>query len=212
MQSSKKTMKLLRYVFSALLCFTFAGQVKAVELTDTVSVNITSDTAANAKNMAFDEARRQIITDTLAQYSNIEQLKPAVASASNSVLTNMIASSSISGEKQSNTTYSADITMTVDREAAKLWLTENNIQNWLTDGNNSGDVFLVQVIMSDKIANWMNLKQIMRTENIKLDTKYINGNQVTVEIPNDKRGAFTIAVRENGWRYSNQDGILRIWK
>lgn len=184
----------------------------AAGLTDTVSVNITSDTAANAKNMAFDEARRQIITDTLSQYSNVEQLKPAVASATNTELTNMIASSSIAGEKQSNTTYSADITMTVDREAAKNWLTEKNVQNWLTDADNNKDVFLVQVIMSDKIAGWMNLQQLARADGIEIGTKYINGNQVTVEIPSAKRGSFTIAIRENGWRYSNQDGILRIWK
>lgn len=184
----------------------------AAGLTDTVSVNITSDTAANAKNMAFDEARRQIITDTLSQYSNVEQLKPAVASATNTELTNMIASSSIAGEKQSNTTYSADITMTVDREAAKTWLTEKNVQNWLTDADNNKDVFLVQVIMSDKIAGWMNLQQLARADGIEIGTKYINGNQVTVEIPSAKRGSFTIAIRENGWRYSNQDGILRIWK
>lgn len=194
------------------VCVSALSVANAAGLTDTVSVNITSDTAANAKNMAFDEARRQIITDTLAQYSNVEQLKPAVASATNTELTNMIASSSIAGEKQSNTTYSADITMTVDREAAKTWLTEKNVQNWLTDADNNKDVFLVQVIMSDKIAGWMNLQQLARSEGIEIGTKYINGNQVTVEIPSAKRGSFTIAIRENGWRYSNQDGILRIWK
>lgn len=205
-------MKLLKLFLFMGVCVSALSVANAAGLTDTVSVNITSDTAANAKNMAFDEARRQIITDTLAQYSNVEQLKPAVASATNTELTNMIASSSIAGEKQSNTTYSADITMTVDREAAKTWLTEKNVQNWLTDADNNKDVFLVQVIMSDKIAGWMNLQQLARSEGIEIGTKYINGNQVTVEIPSAKRGSFTIAIRENGWRYSNQDGILRIWK
>lgn len=205
-------MKLLKLFLFMGVFVSALSVANAAGLTDTVSVNITSDTAANAKNMAFDEARRQIITDTLSQYSNVEQLKPAVASATNTELTNMIASSSIVGEKQSNTTYSADITMTVDREAAKNWLTEKNVQNWLTDADNNKDVFLVQVIMSDKIAGWMNLQQLARADGIEIGTKYINGNQVTVEIPSAKRGSFTIAIRENGWRYSNQDGILRIWK
>ncbi len=205
-------MKLLKLFLFMGVFVSALSVANAAGLTDTVSVNITSDTAANAKNMAFDEARRQIITDTLSQYSNVEQLKPAVASATNTELTNMIASSSIAGEKQSNTTYSADITMTVDREAAKNWLTEKNVQNWLTDADNNKDVFLVQVIMSDKIAGWMNLQQLARADGIEIGTKYINGNQVTVEIPSAKRGSFTIAIRENGWRYSNQDGILRIWK
>ena len=47
---------------------------------------------------------------------------------------------------------------------------------------------------------------------INLFTKYINGNQITVEIPTSSRTAFTIAVREKGWRFSNSNGVLKIWK
>lgn len=202
-------MKKILFVF--LVVGTFIGAVSAADLSGTASVNVTSDTAANAKDMAFDEARRQIITESLAQYSNQEQLKDVIKQASGADLTNLIASSSIEGEKQSDTTYSANITMTVDRNAAKQWMTDNNIQNWLTD-NNSGDVFVLQAVMSDKVANWMELKQIARAEGLDLATKYINGNQVTVELPLNSRTAFTIAIRERGWRYYDQDGILRIWK
>ena len=126
-------------------------------------------------------------------------------------MTNLVASSSIDGEKQSDTTYSANITMDIDRAVAKQWLTNNNVQNWLPD-DVSGDVFVVQVVMSDKVANWMELKQIARSEGIDLATKYINGNQVTVEVPVSNRSNFTIAIGENGWRYYDQDGVLRIWK
>ena len=115
------------------------------------------------------------------------------------------------GEKQSDTTYSANITMDIDRAVAKQWLTNNNVQNWLPD-DVSGDVFVVQVVMSDKVANWVELKQIARSEGIDLATKYINGNQVTVEVPVSNRSNFTIAIGENGWRYYDQDGVLRIWK
>ncbi len=200
-----------KILFAVLFVSAFVGAVSAADLSGTASVNVTSDTAANAKDMAFDEARRQIITESLSQYSNQEQLRAVINQTSGADLTNLIASSSIEGEKQSDTTYSANITMTVDRNAAKQWMTDNNIQNWLTD-NNSGDVFVLQAVMSDKVANWMELKQIARAEGLDLATKYINGNQVTVELPLNSRTAFTIAIRERGWRFYDQDGILRIWK
>ena len=190
-----------KILFAVLFVSAFVGAVSAADLSGTASVNVTSDTAANAKDMAFDEARRQIITESLSQYSNQEQLRAVINQTSGADLTNLIASSSIEGEKQSDTTYSANITMTVDRNAAKQWMTDNNIQNWLTD-NNSGDVFVLQAVMSDKVANWMELKQIARAEGLDLSTKYINGNQVTVELPLNSRTAFTIAIRERGWRSS----------
>lgn len=183
----------------------------AVDLSGVASVNVTSETAAMAKDMAFDEARRQILADVLGQYSIPDQLAVALQNAKNSELMNLIASSSIDSEQQSDTTYSANISMTVDRNAAREWLMDNNVQNWLTDGS-SGDVFVAQIIMSDKLAGWMELNQIARNEGIIMTTKYINGNQITVEIPVASRADFTIAVREAGWRYSDQNGVLRIVK
>ncbi len=183
----------------------------AVDLSGTASVNVTSDTAAAAKNMAFDEARRQIINDVLGQYAIPDLLADAVKNASADDLTNLIAASSIDGEQQSDTTYSANISMTIDRDAARAWMTANNVQNWLTDGK-SGDTFVVQIVMSDKLAGWIELNNIARAEGINMDTKYINGNRVTVEIPVSSRGAFTIAIGEAGWRYADQNGVLHIIK
>ena len=183
----------------------------AVDLSGMASVNVTSDTAAAAKNMAFDEARRQIINDVLGQYAIPDLLADAVKNASADDLTNLIAASSIDGEQQSDTTYSANISMTIDRDAARAWMTANNVQNWLTDGK-SGDTFVVQIVMSDKLAGWIELNNIARAEGINMDTKYINGNRVTVEIPVSSRGAFTIAIGEAGWRYADQNGVLHIIK
>ena len=195
-----------------LLCYTIApfGAIGA-DLTATASVNITSETAAMAKDMALNDARRQIIADALGHYSIPDQLAGALQSAKNSELTNLIASSSISGEKQSDTTYSADITMTVDGAAARAWMTENNVQNWLGDGK-SGDVFVTQVVMSDKLARWIELNQIVRDNDIDMTVKYINGNQITVEIPSGARAKFTASVRAMGWRYADQNGVLHIIK
>ena len=169
------------------------------------------NTAAAAKNMAFDEARRQIISDVLGQYAIPDLLDDAIKNASGADLTNLIASSSIDGEQQSDTTYSANITMTIDANAARIWMTDNNVQNWLTDGK-SGDKTVIQVVMSDKLAGWIELNNIARNEDIDLDTKFINGNRVTLEIPASSRSAFTIAIREAGWRYADQNGVLHIIK
>lgn len=181
------------------------------ELQSVASVNITSDTASTAKNMAFSEARRQIITDVLKQYANVEQLDELIKNSSDAQLTELITSSSVDGEQQSDTTYSANITMTVNRDLARNWLTENNVQNWLTDGG-TGDVFVVQAVMSDRLAGWMELRRIARAEGINLATQYINGNQITIEVPVANRAEFTIALREAGWQYADQNGVLHILK
>ena len=175
------------------------------------SVNVTSDTAATAKNMAFDEARRQIIMDSLRQYADVNALRDAVKQAKTSELTDLIAESSIDGEKLSDTTYSAQISMTLDLDASRRWLEQNEVQNWLPD-DTKRDGFTVVIKLSEPLADWGRLNQIARNEKIDFDTKNITGNVVTLELPNSVRGRFTIAVREAGWRYANKDGVLNLWK
>lgn len=181
------------------------------DLSGVASVSVTSDTAAAAKDMAFDEARRQIVSDVLGQYSIPDLLEEAIKNSSSASLMNLISTTSIDGEQQSDKTYSANITMTIDRDAARTWMTENNVQNWLTDGKSDNRI-IVQVAMTDKLARWIELNEIARQEGIELSTKYINGNQVTLEIPAARRTDFTIAIGENGWLYADQNGILHIIK
>lgn len=201
-----------RFLFVIALCFVVAlAPACATNLGGTASVSVTSDTAVTAKTMAMDEARRQILAETLAQYALPDQLTPALATADTNALTNMIASTAISGEKLSDTTYSADISMTVSMDAARAWMTENNIQNWLPDGV-STDMFVVLITLSDKMADWMEINRIARAENIELNVKYIMNNQITAEMPAASRAAFTIAAREAGWQYADMDGALRVWR
>lgn len=204
-------MKVFKNIFTALFGISLVVGAYAADLTGVASVSVTSDTAAAAKEMAFDEARRQIILDVLGQYSIPDQLEEVLKNAKSAELMNLIATSSIDSEQQSNTTYSANIHMTIDRDAARNWLTEKEVQNWLTDGK-SGDMFIVQAVMTDKLAGWIELNQIARDEGIELATRYINGNQVTIELPVSARNSFTIAIRENGWRYADQNGVLHIIK
>ena len=183
----------------------------ADDLRGTMSVNITSDTAANAKNIAFDDATRQIVVDSLRQYVDVDALKTAVQNTKKSELSNLISASSIDGEQTSGTTYSANITMVIDTDAARVWLDEKEVRHWLPN-NSEQNVFDVVVTLSNKLADWGQLNQIANSEKIDLSTQNILGNTVTLRLPSSVRGTFTIAVRGLGWKYTDKDGVLHIWK
>lgn len=175
------------------------------------TVNITSDTAVNAKNIAFDEARRQILSDSLQQYVDTDALKEILKTTKASDLATMVASSSIGDEMTSNTTYSAKISITFADSAVRNWLASNNIQHWLPDTMQQ-NLFPVVVELSDKVPQWIELSDIARAEKIKFQPQKISGNIINIVMPLESRGAFTIALRERGWKYADQDGVLRIWK
>ena len=200
----------MKRIFYILSLFAMSA-ASAADLHGNVSLNITSDTAAAAKNIAMVEARRQIVSDVLAQYSDRALLMDALGATSDEVLNSLIASTSIAGEQVSTTTYSANISMEIDAGAARSWLMENGIQNWLpnADGENR---LVVLAEMSSPLVQWAELNDISRREKIDINVKNINGNQLMIDLPVTLRGAFTIALRENGWRYSNMDGALRVWK
>ena len=183
----------------------------AVELRGLVPVNITSDTAAAAKKIAFTEATRQIVTDSLRQYVDYPSLIELVGNTSVNDLNNLVAETSIDGEQTSDTSYSANITMVLDLGVTREWLVQNNVPNWLPDESKQ-DVFSVIVSMSDKLVNWAELNAIARNEKIDINTKFMYGSKVHFEMPTSLRSNFTIALNENGWRFSDKDGILRIWK
>lgn len=181
-------------------------------MSGTASVNITSDTAATAKNMAMSDARRQIIGDVLRQYTDNVQLAPVLKKASGSELTNLISSSSIENEQTSDTTYSANISMTLDTNAARTWLDSNKIKHWLPGGETVVATFETTIQLQNGLSEWIEINRIARNEQINFITKNIHGNKIIIEIPSSKRGAFTIAVRESGWRYKNDNNNLQIWK
>ena len=198
------------YLFAAIGALTL-NCANAIEFTGMATVNITSDTAATAKNMAFDEARRQIITDTVRQYADADALSELIKTAKSSELTDLISSSSIDGEKLSDTTYSANITMVVNGDAVQQWLGDKGIQNWIPNDTNP-DMFIVTVNMPNPMANWIELNEIARSEKIDLNTVAMTSNSAVLRMPVSTRGKFTIAAREYGWKYSDMDGNLRIWK
>ena len=198
-------------IFVAFMVLACVASANAVELRGMASVNVTSDTSVNAKNIAFDDATRQIVIDSLRQYVDVDALTPAVKDSKKSELSNLILSSSIDGEQTSDTTYSANITMVIDTDAARVWLDEKDIKHWLPNSSEQ-NVFDVVVTLSNKLADWGQLNQIANNEKIDLGTQNIHGNMVTLRLPSSVRGAFTIAVRGAGWKYTDKDGVLHIWK
>ena len=201
-------MKKILFAFWVAVLSCAAG---AVDLVGTASVRMTSDTATTAKTMAINDARRQILVDKLRPYAMSDQLVTAIRGAKSADLANLISETNIDGEQISDTTYSANITMTVDRDAARRWMTENNVQNWLSDGS-VVDVFTIRVTLGDPIADWVNLQSIARAERVDFATKNIVGNRVSVELPTSARSAFTIALRNAGWKTAADDGFMRVWK
>ncbi len=201
------TMKRILGILS-LFVMSAAG---AADLRGNVSLNITSDTAAAAKNIAMTEARRQIVTDILGQYSDKDALNLVLGEADDNALNALIASTEIDDEQASPTTYSANISMTLDADAVRTWLAEKGVQNWLPDAD-AANRFAVWAELSSPIANWIELNDIARRENMDVAIKSINGNRVMIDLPMSSRGTFTIAIREGGWHYANMDGALRIWK
>ena len=203
-----RSMKSYLIAVLSIFCISVAH---AADLRASATVNITSDTAVAAKNIALSEARRQIINDVLGQYADVHALKSAVSGADDATLVTLIDGTEIDGEQTSDTMYAANITMSINDNAARQWLNEVGVQNWLIDGNNENR-FVVTAELKNPVADWIALSSLARQENIDVVAKHIQGGNLTIEMPVSARGAFTIAVRENGWQYGDANGVLKIWK
>ena len=197
-------------IFACLVSTGVMGGVWASDLVGSAFVNVTSDTAANAKNMAMNEALRQVLNDTLAPYADAAALRNAIANEKSAVLTNLIASSGISGERTSDTTYSAKITMTVNKNAAREWMNANDIQNWISVGADTLDVSPVVLVLNNRVADWARLRRVAADAGINLDTVSIVDGRILFNIPRAKRSGLTIALREAGFNYADRDGTLYI--
>jgi hypothetical protein len=204
--------KFFRFIcFGAVLCALVIPAAFSAPLSGKVFVNETNDTAAKAKSVALSGARRQILYNVVSQYSDKSALSELIKGASDEDLMNLISETEVSNEQIASDTYSANIQMNIDNEAVKQWLNNNNIQNWIPSTEVS-EKFVASIVVLNGISDWAELKRIAREENIDIDTQSITGNQIIVKIPLNLRGRFTAAVRGAGWKYSDNDGVLHIWK
>ena len=186
-------------LFSVLACVSAI----AVELTGTISVNVTSDTAAAAKNKAFSSAQRDIIARELRNYANAEQLNAAIKESSNEELMNIIFSSSIDSEKFSDTTYSANISVVIDGDAAKSWMEKYSVQNWLPASGTVTEAeskvnFNVSLVQS--VVDWADLNAVARGAGIDLAVTKIVGNNVSFALNRQESEKLVGALRSAGWR------------
>lgn len=193
----------------SLLCV--VGNSLALDLSGSVAVNQTSDTAANAKTKAMNIARRQILFNVVSQYSDKDSLSDVLQKASNDELMNLVVSSGVANEQISANTYSANITMNLDNEAIRRWLVENNVQNWVPFAN-SDEKFTAFIVVPNGIADWAELKRIARSENIEIETQSMTGNQIIAKMPLKYRSNFTAQIRNSGWKFADNGGVLQIWK
>ena len=181
------------------------------ELSATVPVNQTSETAAKAKINATNLARRQILYNVLSPYAQKEELNGLIHNSSSEDLMNLVASTSVSNEQMSSNGYSANITMNIDSDAAKKWLDKNGVQNWVPLGTTE-EKFTAFIVVPNGIPDWAELKRITRSDNIEIETQVMTGNQIVVKMPLSYRSKFTAAVRGAGWRSTDNGGVLQVWK
>lgn len=194
-----------------LLSVCVAPDAFGAPLAGIASVNQTSDTAANAKINAMNSARRQILINVLSNYADRGALADLIQNSSNDDLMNLILSSSVANEQMSANTYSANITMNIDNDAVKKWLNQNDVRNWIPLID-SDEKFTVAMVVSNGLHDWAELKRVAREDNIEIETQNIKGNQIIAKMPLSYRTKFTAIVRGNGWKYSDDGGILHVWK
>ncbi len=144
------------------------------------SVNITSDTASSAKNMALSEARRQIITEVLSNYAAPLRVKNLVATAKDSELQALVTTTGIENEKLSDTAYSADIKISLSEKSAREWLLANGIENTVGTQENvlSGTEYTVDI--SGGLSDWLGFRERLRASGQEKNTviKRITGTTV----------------------------------
>lgn len=196
-------MRVNKYICAVCLCALACVSALAVELTGATSVNVTADTAAAAKNKAFNSARRDVIFRELRNYANAEQLTAALSECSNEELMNIIASSGIDSEKISDTTYSANISFVIDTDAAKSFLDKYSVQNWLPTSNAVVPVETLvnfNVTLLQPLVDWADLNAVARSADVDLATTKIVGNNVSFALNRKDTEKLVGALRTNGWR------------
>ena len=192
-------------------CLVVPMSVFAGVLSGSVSVHQVSDTAANAKIMAMNSANRQIMLNVLSKYADSDALSDLIQTTSDDDLLNFISSSSVSNEQISDSAYSAKITVNLDNDAIKNWLTQNNVQNWVPVAE-SASRFTLSIVVPNGIADWAELKRIARENNVEIETQNITGNNIIAKMPSGIRTKFTADLHANGWKYADNGGVLQIWK
>lgn len=181
--------------------------------TGTAFVNVTSDTAATAKNMAMEEARVQIIKEVLSkQVKDQAAFNELMKKTQAKDLLPLVLRTNIEGERLSSTTYSANIKMSLDRIAAKKWLDEASVPNWIADDSVAADKVLVFVDITNGLRDVIEFNRVLREKSITYDMRQISGGNLSILIPKDSMASFKSSVVAGGWKADNTETGLRVWR
>jgi hypothetical protein len=101
--------------------------------------------------------------------------------------------------------------MNIDNDAVKRWLTLNDVKNWVPIAE-TAETFSMFIVLPNGISDWGELKRITKNDNVDIDTVAIIGNQIFAKLPLTYRTKFTAGIREMGWRYADNSGVLQVWK
>jgi len=192
-----------------------SGANAAPNLTATVAVEQTADTAFAAKSSAMSKARRHIFNEVLSRYAHAHTIEELSSKMTDVEMLNIIGTTSIADEKTSATSYAANITMTLDGAAAQKWLNENNVSNWLETAAESGPRTTVFFEFSGGLRQWIALNKSLREmgfADTDLRLTGMQGKNVTGTIPAGRRGAFAFSLRGLGWTVTDENGIIRAIK
>lgn len=161
-----------------------------------VQVEKTAETAAAAKTVAMNEARRSAFSDILSNQISDVQAKNLAEQITDDELVSMIDSISIENEKSDSTSYSADIIVDFDKSALNKWLETHEL----------GTIVDTPVIAGRKpifleLNSMYEFAQVMRlSRETGADLKIINisGNKISANIRENSYESFVSLVRDAG--------------
>ena len=202
-----------KIVCSLLVIFcSFGIALAAPNLTVEMPMDVRAQTAVAAKKDATESAVRGGVIQVLSRYSDRALIENMLMGADFASLQNLVASTSISNEKSSKTAYSANFSVTIDREALEKWYSDNNVPNFLSASDESKDRSVIAIDLENGLEDWAALNRIIRSDGDEygLALRSIYGSSATAYILTNKRWKFRNLCASNGWIVTSKDGIIRI--
>ncbi len=119
----------MKKLFLSLFALLFIGTAIAADpmFVESRHIDKRDDSATTAKNKGMDEARRDIVSTIFYRFGDSKKLNELLPSLSNSDIAALVGATNIDNEKQSQTSYVADVTMTVARESMINWMRKNDV-------------------------------------------------------------------------------------
>ncbi|MCL1892487.1 MAG: hypothetical protein FWF97_04350 [Alphaproteobacteria bacterium] len=174
-----------------------------------VVVEKTAETAAIAKNLALQEARRIELAAVLARQVGASDARRLATEISASDLANLVDSTVIEDEKSSGVAYSANVTTEFDKAALNEWLGNRGIQSAAEPAVAAGRA---QVMFSAAggLNGWAAIMRASRAAGADLKITGIRGGEVSATVRDSARYAFVSEMRAAGVSVSGEYGALTI--